>query len=47
LEIRVMFEELVRRFPKIELTGSARRLQSNFINGFKEIPMRLTPRASL
>ncbi len=47
LEIRVMFEELVRRFPKIEPRGPARRLQSNFINGFKEIPARLTPRASL
>jgi cholest-4-en-3-one 26-monooxygenase len=47
LEIRVMFEELVRRFPKIELRGPARRLQSNFINGFKEIPVRLTARASL
>jgi cholest-4-en-3-one 26-monooxygenase len=47
LEIRVMFEELVRRFPKIDLRGPARRLQSNFINGFKEIPVRLTARASL
>jgi cholest-4-en-3-one 26-monooxygenase len=47
LEIRVMFEELVRRFPRIELRGPVRRLQSNFINGFKEIPVRLAPRASL
>ena len=47
LEIRVMFEELVRRFPKVEATGPARRLRSNFINGYKEVPVRLTARAGL
>jgi cholest-4-en-3-one 26-monooxygenase len=43
LEIRVMFEELLRRFPAIELAGKVRRLRSNFINGYKEIPVRLQP----
>ncbi len=43
LEIRVMFEELLRRFPRIELAGPVRRLRSNFINGFKAIPVRLRP----
>jgi cholest-4-en-3-one 26-monooxygenase len=43
LEIRIMFEELVRRFPKIEPAGPVRRLRSNFINGFKDIPVRFTP----
>jgi cholest-4-en-3-one 26-monooxygenase len=43
LEIRVIFEELLRRLPDIELDGSVRRLRSNFINGFKTIPIRFTP----
>jgi cholest-4-en-3-one 26-monooxygenase len=43
LEIRIMFEELIRRLPKFELTGKARRLRSNFINGYKEIPARFAP----
>jgi cholest-4-en-3-one 26-monooxygenase len=43
LEIRVMFEELFRRLPDIELAGSVRRLRSNFINGIKEMPVRFTP----
>jgi cholest-4-en-3-one 26-monooxygenase len=47
LEIRVMFEELVQRFPKVEATGPARRLRSNFINGYKEVPVRLTARPGL
>jgi cholest-4-en-3-one 26-monooxygenase len=42
LEIRVMFEELLRRLPDIELAGPVRRLRSNFINGYKEIPVRFT-----
>jgi cytochrome P450 len=43
LEIRVMFEELLRRLPDVELAGPVRRLRSNFINGFKSIPVRFTP----
>ena len=43
LEIRVMFEELLRRMPDIEQAGPARRLRSNFINGIKALPVRYTP----
>jgi cholest-4-en-3-one 26-monooxygenase len=43
LEIRAMFEELLRRLPDIELAAPARRLRSNFINGVKEMPIRFTP----
>jgi cholest-4-en-3-one 26-monooxygenase len=43
LEIRIMFEELLRRLPDIELAGPIRRLRSNFINGIKSMPVRFTP----
>ncbi len=43
LEIRVMFEELLRRLPDLDLDGPVRRLRSNFINGIKEMPVRYTP----
>ncbi len=43
LEIRVLFEELIRRLPDIELAGAPRRLRSNFINGTKALPVRFTP----
>jgi cholest-4-en-3-one 26-monooxygenase len=43
LELRVIFEELLRRLPDIELTGEVRRLRSNFINGIKTMPVRFTP----
>lgn len=43
LEIRVMFTELLRRFPDMELAGPVSRLRSNFLNGYKHIPVRFTP----
>ena len=43
LEIRIMFEELLRRLPDIELAGPVERLRSNFINGIKRMPVRFTP----
>ncbi len=43
LEIRIMFEELLRRLPDIELAGPVQRLRSNFINGVKHIPVTFTP----
>jgi cholest-4-en-3-one 26-monooxygenase len=45
LELRVFFEELLRRYPKIEQSGEVRRLRSNFINGYKEMPVRFAPRS--
>ncbi|MHB8511637.1 MAG: cytochrome P450 [Actinomycetota bacterium] len=46
LEIRVMFEELLRRFPDMEMAGPAQRLRSNFINGIKHLPVKFTPESS-
>jgi cholest-4-en-3-one 26-monooxygenase len=41
LEIRVLFEELVRRVPRVESLGGPDRLRSNFIGGIKHLPVRL------
>ena len=45
MEMRVMFEELLRRLPDLELAGPVARLRSNFINGIKAMPVRFTPEA--
>jgi len=42
-EIRVMFEELFRRLPDLEITGEPARLQSSFIHGIKRMPCAFTP----
>ena len=43
LEIGVMFEELLRRLPDMQLSGPVQRLRSNFINGIKHAPVQFTP----
>ena len=43
LELRVLYEEMFRRFPDIELAGPVQRLRSNFIGGIKHLPIRFTP----
>jgi cytochrome P450 len=43
MEIRLMFEELLRRLPDLTLAGPVERLRSNFINGIKRMPVRFTP----
>ena len=45
MEIRVMFSELLRRIPDIELAGPVERLRSNFINGIKHLPVSFAPSA--
>ncbi|MBS1677981.1 MAG: cytochrome P450 [Actinobacteria bacterium] len=42
LEIRIAFEELLARSVDIELTGSPERLRSNFFNGIKRLPVKVT-----
>jgi len=41
LEVRVMFEELIPRLSRLEITGPVERLRSNFINGIKHMPVRV------
>lgn len=43
LEVEIVFSELVARVAEFEPTGEPERLQSNFFNGIKRMPMRLTP----
>ncbi len=42
LEIRVLYEQLFPRLKSIEQTGPERRLVSNFTNGLKSFPVRIT-----
>ncbi len=43
MEIRLMFEELLPRLADIQLAGDVRRVRSNFVNGIKSFPVRVTP----
>ena len=42
-EITVVFRELLRRLPDLEITGAPEMLRSNFIHGIKRMPCAFTP----
>ncbi len=44
LELRVLFEETLSRFPDIHLDGEPRRTRSCFVNQLKEMPVAFTAR---
>jgi cytochrome P450 len=43
LELRILFEETLARFPNMELAGRPLMVESGFINQLKTLPVRLTP----
>jgi cholest-4-en-3-one 26-monooxygenase len=43
LELKVMFEETLARFPDIELAGRPAWVESAFLNQLKALPVRLHP----
>lgn len=45
LELRLLFEETLRRFPDMQLAGEPRRTQSVFLNQLKTLPVTFTPQA--
>jgi cytochrome P450 len=42
LELRILFEQTLKRFPAIELAGSPTVVESPFINQLKTLPVRLS-----
>ncbi|GAA0947675.1 cytochrome P450 [Actinocorallia libanotica] len=43
MNLSILFGALAERMPDIRLDGEVRRLRSNFVNGYKEIPVAFTP----
>ena len=44
LETKILFQELIPRLGSIELIGPVERIRSNFVNGIKRMPVRVTTR---
>jgi cytochrome P450 len=42
-EIALMFEEIFRRLPDLEIVGEPQKLQSFFVHGIKHMQCRFTP----
>ena len=43
MEIRILFEELLRRFPEMSPVGDVERLNSNYVNGTVAFTVRVGP----
>ncbi len=43
LQLRVLWEEIMKRFHTVELVDEVTRLPNNFIRGIKDVPVRLHP----
>jgi cholest-4-en-3-one 26-monooxygenase len=46
LELKILIEETLRRYPEIEMAGPHSYVQSPFINQLKTLPVKLGPRAA-
>ena len=45
LQLKVLWEEILKRFDRIEVVGEVERNLSNFILGYTKIPVRLHAKA--
>jgi cytochrome P450 len=41
MQLRIVWEEILKRFPRIEIVGDIRRLRSNFVKGYEAMPVRI------
>jgi cytochrome P450 len=44
MQLGVVWQEIMKRFPLIEITGPPRRLRSNFVKGYEALPVRIPER---
>ena len=44
LQLRILWEELLKRFDYIEVVGDPEYVQSNFVRGISKMMVRLTPK---
>jgi cytochrome P450 len=42
LQLTILWEEIMKRYPLIEVMGPAKRLYSNFIHGIRSLPVRIS-----
>ena len=41
LQLKILWEELLKRFEKIEVVGEPTRIRSSFVRGFSDLPVRI------
>lgn len=46
LQLRILWEELLTRFDKIDVVGEPEYVQSNFVKGYEKMMVQLTPKSA-
>jgi cytochrome P450 len=41
LQLKILWEEILRRFERIEVVGEPTRVRSAFVRGFSKLPVRI------
>jgi cytochrome P450 len=41
LQLRIVWEEMLKRFDRIEVVGEPKRIYSSFIKGYETLPVRI------
>ncbi|HEY7899854.1 MAG TPA: cytochrome P450 [Caulobacteraceae bacterium] len=44
LQLKIIWEEILRRFPKVEVVGEPKRVYSSFIHGYTDLPVVIPTR---
>ncbi|PCJ68323.1 MAG: cytochrome P450 [Rhodobiaceae bacterium] len=44
MQVRILWEEILKRFDRVEVVGEAKRLHSSFVMGITELPVVLHPK---
>ena len=44
MQLRLLWEEILKRFDRIELVGEPERVLSNFVLGYENVPVIVHPR---
>ncbi len=46
MQLKILWQEILKRFDRIEVTGDPERMESNFVMGYTKLPVILHPRES-
>ena len=43
LQLKIVWEEILKRFETIEVVGEPKRIYSSFVKGYETLPVRISP----
>ncbi len=41
MQLRIVWEELMKRWTKVEVVGEPERVRSSFVKGYETLPVRI------